>query len=119
MIPFPHRKATTTAEPLEPLESFVVNVLFNQYILQDIVGPAAKHSGKNLCNLCFLKHLVAAISRTKFISYCLGIFDCRNTSPTRHGHGRRARRGHLPRSLQMSSAQDLRSRRRRLGPVRH
>ena len=119
MIPFPHRKATTTAEPSEPLESFVVNVLFNQYILQGIVGPAAKHSGKNLCNLCFLKHLVAAISRTKFISYCLWIFDCRNTSPARRGHVVQERRGRPPRSLQMSSAQALRSRRKRPRPAQH
>jgi hypothetical protein len=38
--------ATTTAEPPEPFGSFVINVLFNQNILQAVVGPAARQSVK-------------------------------------------------------------------------
>ena len=45
MMLFPPREATTTAEPPEPFGSFVINVLFNQNILQAVVGPAAKHFG--------------------------------------------------------------------------
>ncbi len=33
MMLFPPREAMTTAEPPEPFASFVINVLFNQYIL--------------------------------------------------------------------------------------
>ena len=42
MMLFPPREAMTTAEPPKPFESFVINVLFNQYILQAVVGPAAR-----------------------------------------------------------------------------
>ena len=57
MRSFTAREATTTAEPPEPFGSFVINVLFNQYILQAVVGSAARQSVKNLsilCNLWFL-----------------------------------------------------------------
>ena len=51
MTSFAPREAMTTAEPPEPFESFVINILFNLYILLAVVGPAARFF---LCVLCVL-----------------------------------------------------------------
>ena len=51
---FPPREAMTTAEPPEPFESFMINVLFNLYILLAVVGPVARHFCVILCILWFL-----------------------------------------------------------------
>ena len=54
MMLFPPREAMTTAEPPEPFASFVINVLFNQYIL---LAVAARRRGI-LSILCVLWTLI-------------------------------------------------------------
>ena len=44
MIPFPPREAMTTAEPPEPLTLLHSEFILFKQILQQIVGPAARHS---------------------------------------------------------------------------
>ena len=51
MTSFAPREAMTTAEPPEPLASFMISVLFLSLNPSGIVGPAARHFGV-FCVFC-------------------------------------------------------------------